>query len=57
MRYLFLLLPLAGCGLFPAEVDPCPMPPEQHLDVWVAVPLTDATGNVISISYACRGPR
>lgn len=58
MRYLVLLvmLPLAGCSvLFPTDVDPCPLPPEQHPEAWQQIPILDATGAVVMYSYVCTG--
>lgn len=54
-RVVFLLLlPLGGCKvLFPTDVDPCPLPPEQHPEAWKVTPMTDAAGNVIMYSYVC----
>lgn len=43
---LALWIASAGCALFPTQVDPCPLPPEQHPEAWSAVPM----------GYVCGGP-
>lgn len=47
-------LALSGCKvLFPTDVDPCPLPPEKHPEVWTANATRDAAGNVLFWTYTC----
>jgi len=48
------LILLTGC-LFPSDVDPCPMPPEQHPEAWQRIDVKTADGWLVGYAYVCGG--